>query len=472
MPRKIVIIRLRLDDEILPSNDLRSVAKHHGLLDLFGILQDPRIAAERAVKFESVKKLLSLEGKYPAPRSRPRHSLTLYWRIDVSATNDLPETWLGKLRAFVNEISAAYLVEVDDQVFVAPNANCSGEQDYLGAAPIGVDARWAWTRYHGKGEGVKLIDLEAGWILSHEDLDAPLLHYLDNATITSTEQDHGAAVMGIVGAMHNANDVNGIAPELASLDAVSHYRLADNTRDHYADAVGAAVMHLSRGDILLIEAVVYDNSEQYPIEKDVLNFDAIALAVDAGIVVIEAAGQYSATGGLEIDSSLVFGDSGATIVGACDAGVIGPSGDQGHKRWQYSNYGAKVDCYAWGQCIVTAGYGDRNGTNNKDDNSYTEIFDATSGATAIIAGVAALVQGWVKARCYQPLSSIQMRTILSDPDKGTIQKEIDTQKTDVIGVMPNLRAILGWQLWWQVVRWCFRGRMARMLKPLKFTDQD
>lgn len=43
-------------------------------------------------------------------------------------------------------------------------------QTDLGAAPAGIDARYAWTVAGGRGFGVKIIDCEWGWRFTHEDL--------------------------------------------------------------------------------------------------------------------------------------------------------------------------------------------------------------------------------------------------------------------------------------------------------------
>jgi hypothetical protein len=43
-------------------------------------------------------------------------------------------------------------------------------QGYLGPAPAGVDAWFAWSQPGGRGDGVRVIDIEGGWRFSHEDL--------------------------------------------------------------------------------------------------------------------------------------------------------------------------------------------------------------------------------------------------------------------------------------------------------------
>src|SRR3954468_19695543 len=43
-------------------------------------------------------------------------------------------------------------------------------QGYLDPAPLGIDARYAWTRPGGRGENVRICDIEYNWNLTHNDL--------------------------------------------------------------------------------------------------------------------------------------------------------------------------------------------------------------------------------------------------------------------------------------------------------------
>src|SRR5207248_4116678 len=106
-----------------------------------------------------------------------------------------------------------------------------------------------------------------------------------------------------------------------------------------------------------------------------------------------------------------FMDSGAILVGAAQSASP-------HDRASFSNYGSRVDCYGWGDSIVSAGYGDLAGTGNT---SYTSVFGGTSGASPIITGSALLVQGLYLTSSGTLLSPQQMRTILSNPTTGTAQ---------------------------------------------------
>jgi hypothetical protein len=106
---------------------------------------------------------------------------------------------------------------------------------------------------------------------------------------------------------------------------------------------------------------------------------------------------------------------------------------------EYTNYGSRIDCYAWGENIVTLSY---DGTDKFQ--SYTQGFGMTSGASAIIAGAALALQGIAAAKDYR-LSPSQMRSLLSDDgtlNSGGLGTPSVNPSVDKIGVMPNLQAII------------------------------
>jgi hypothetical protein len=439
-----IIICLIIEEgrDILDSDNLIRVADHHGLVELKEILEREKLPAMRVVSHVPVRQLLERERRAQKTKFPPLHSLTHFWRLDASSVDD-SGAFANQLGRLSSEISLSYVeARAGPTSIPAPPANYQSDQLYLDPAPVGVDAYWAWNQPNGKGEDVRVIDLESGWILTHTDLPKPQLLFNDNVTNQNEVRDHGAAVMGIIAAKDNGVGVTGIAPNLASLNAVSHYEQASDTDYHVSDAIAVAMNCLRAGDILLLEVARYpDNgSISYPTEYDAADHTAIRSAVAAGIVVIEAAGNSHRN--LNVDLPIAE-DSGAIMVGAGWSAVSGsPSG---HRREHDSNFGDRVDCYAWGDSIATAGYGDKAGLLG-GDTSYTGLFKRTS---------------WVKARCVNPLDSEHMRIVLSDPSTGTPQSSIATSSPDLIGVMPDLRKILGWRLWIRVVWWCLKRRIRR-----------
>jgi len=105
-----------------------------------------------------------------------------------------------------------------------------------------------------------------------------------------------------------------------------------------------------------------------------------------------------------------------------------------------SNFGSRIDCFAWGEGVTTCGDG-QNGIGNLD---YTDIFGGTSSASAIITGVVLVIQSLAKTRRGSPLSSTDMRSLLSNPAHGTrVYAPSNLVRYQVIeGYMPDLQKIL------------------------------
>jgi hypothetical protein len=83
-------------------------------------------------------------------------------------------------------------------------------QVYLDAPTLGVDAEYMWTIPGGAGSNVSIVDLEYSWNFSHEELgSATLLGPQPNDPLN--DDNHGTAVMGILGALRDGSGVTGIA---------------------------------------------------------------------------------------------------------------------------------------------------------------------------------------------------------------------------------------------------------------------
>src|SRR5438105_8542703 len=76
-------------------------------------------------------------------------------------------------------------------------------QGYLDAAPLGLDARYAWTLPGGRGENVRICDIEYSWNLTHNDLlDAASnlfvyvkgVYPLPDQALNEASWNHGTAV--------------------------------------------------------------------------------------------------------------------------------------------------------------------------------------------------------------------------------------------------------------------------------------
>jgi hypothetical protein len=320
---------------------------------------------------------------------------------------------------------------------------------YLQPAPLGVDALRAW-QLGADGAGVSIIDIETGFFFAHQDLPSNI-GFLggDNSDGGAW---HGTAVLGVMVAKDDAVGGVGLAPG-AKCDAMSWKSASGATEPpELAARIVEAALALSEGDIIVVEAQLFSFLEgsdnvAVPAETDVQVFHAIRHATRIGIVVIEAAGNGGRnldhfagppTGGNILDrASAQFRDSGAIMVGSATSAPP-------RTRLSSSNFGSRVDCYSWGEHILAPGEMPTTGfAPVVTPTSYWPLnpgFGHTSGATSIIGGVAALVQGLATSLPSGPglLRSKAMRALFADPQLGVSTIDV---ATGPIGRQPNLRKI-------------------------------
>jgi hypothetical protein len=389
----------------------------------------------RLVRSVPADKILDMEREAAHTKYSPLHSLTQYWRLDLRDRPREESTRLIEMLSSLPEVDSAWEEPLSTLPVVTPgdDPHNSG-QDYQDAAPIGIDARWMWTQPNGEAAGIGVVDVEGGWRVTHEDLAGKSPTLIHGAQFASWE-DHGTAVLGTIAAIDNTLGVVGSAPAVNSIRMSSIFDSSGT--QHVADALAAAVAAMSVGEILLIEL----QASFLPEETLDDRLDIIRLATARGIIVVEAAGNgntdldsWSTPGGLQrLDrASADFVDSGAIMVGASISTVP-------HDRWWASNFGSRIDCFAWGENVTSTGYGDLDNGGGNADRWYTDTFQGTSSASPIIVSAAALVQSSYQATTGTLLSPGQMRTLLANPATGTAQ---GATVAGAIGVMPDLAAIV------------------------------
>ncbi len=354
------------------------------------------------------------------------------------------------------------LNEMEPEVQAPPavTPNFTGRQGYLGPAPVGMDTAYAWSQPGGRGNGVTVIDCEWGWNFAHEDLQQNSLGMV--CGVSSTNTNHGTAVMGEINADVNTFGVTGISPN-AKFGASSFVTQSS------AAAINCAANNLSAGDIILLEIhrrgpngggggqQGFIGIEWWPDD-----FTAIRNAVNKGIIVVEAAGNgwenlddaaYD-TPGAGFPASwrnpfrLNNPQCGAVMVGAGDP----PSGTHGRftspwnqpyvdrARCGFSNWGARVDCQGWGWEVTTTGYGDLQG--GADINRwYTDTFSGTSSASPCVTGALACTQGALMAKNMPLLTSWRARSLLrstGSPQQAAPSRPVSQR----IGNRPNLAQLI------------------------------
>jgi hypothetical protein len=439
-PSGIVVVRLTAEASVGgqrgEADTLSAHAKSRGLSRLSRLLEaagSPK--SHRLVRSIPVEKLLHMEREAAQSPYPPLRSLTQYWRLDLREREPAEAARLLEAMCALPEVDAAWDEPLSTLPVVTPGDDpYNSGQGYQDAAPDGIDARWMWTQPNGEGAGIGIVDVEGGWQVTHEDLagkSPTLIHGVQYASWV----DHGTAVLGEILAIDNAAGVVGIAPAVGSVRMSSIY---DATlTQNVTDALAAAVAAMSVGEILLIEL----QTGFKPVEIFDDRLDVIRLATARGITVVEAAGNgntdldaWTTGGGLHrLDrTSPDFVDSGAIMVGASVSAVP-------HERWWASNFGSRIDCFAWGENVTTTGYGNLDNGGGNADRWYTNTFQGTSSASPIIVGAAALVQSSYRAMTGTLLSPGQLRALLSNPATGTAQ---GATVAGAIGVMPNLAAIV------------------------------
>lgn len=420
-------------------------------------------------------KKLALESS-----GRDASDLSLYYRADVPDDGQL-----DALAAALNDepiVAGAYVkppAELPDRDDYALNTQlpCPLEvplttpdfterQGYLGAAPGGVEARYAWELPGGRGANVRIVDIEGAWHFSHEDLRQNQGGVVGGATLPDRHwRNHGTAVLGAFSGDGNSVGITGICPD-ANIRAVSIF--GDGMGS--AAAIRKAASMLSPGDIILIELhragpsqvpPPVGQSGYIPVEWWADDFAAIREATGNGILVVEAAGN----GGENLDAAIYDSplpgfpptwsnpfkrgrdpsapDSGAILVGA-GAPPPGTHGRNVHgpdrSRLEFSNYGSCVDAQGWGREVTSTGYGDLQG-GSCEDYWYTDQFSGTSSAAPIVVGVLACLQGILRERGAPLLTPATARKLLRSC--GSLQRDAPGRPaTQRIGTRPNLRELL------------------------------
>jgi hypothetical protein len=455
------------------------IAQFPTLADLGLLLaQIPGQQSSAAIGDFTILEVQRLEDRARHSPFFPVHSLIGYFMLDLRSTPPSLDVnqLLIRLEA-TSGIDRAYReLELRDAGGwpVYPNDRYVSNQGYLRGGTSGPYAHTGINVYTaavwGKvdGTGIGFVDLETEWNFGHEDIPQavhPLYNQNRYNPSVYNYGDHGTAVLGVVMGMDNTKGVLGIAPGATFLGAVSRTKSASDEWD----VVGAVLAALQTsgmqiGDVLLIEVETIDGRplQGYPIEVLDHWFDAIRLAVGNGMVVIEAAGNGTIDNdgndvarnldrlsdewpGAPVDRSLnrqdpKFLDSGAIMVSAC-ASEVAPASK--HRRLPFATYGSRIDCYAWGENVCTSGYGYLAGDPSDDDTWYTDSFDGTSAASAIIAGAAILVQEMAIQVGGTRLAPTQIRALFSDPSLGTKVVAATGSPPPEIGVMPDLELIAG-----------------------------
>lgn len=401
--------------------------------------------------------------------------LNTYYAVDfpLSATD---AQVLGLLATFRADPSVEFAYEEPGPI--APGStdippttpDLTSGQFYLKPAsnnPPGIDAEFAWQRVGGNGANVRVIDVEYDWQVDHEDLPTSINTLLAGERFNGFGNDHGTAVVGILGGLQNAYGITGIVHGADHRVSGMFFGGGYNS----ANSIIQTSNNASSGDVILLEMQTGVPSSAalppcpagcscpgigaryVPMEYYRANYDAIATATANGRIIVLTAGNGfndldwftpANTGGTlpgyplgnPFNRSLY--DSGAIYVGAGFSGM--GSFTPPRSPHCYSNHGTRIDVQGIGDNVVGTGYGNHPSFNaaasgNDPRQYYTHSFSGTSSSGPIVAGAAAALQGIAKAKGYM-YTPARMRDLLRDTG-------IAQNGTRLIGPRPNLESAVG-----------------------------
>jgi hypothetical protein len=314
--------------------------------------------------------------------------------------------------------------------FPPTTPDLSAQQKYWGPNP-GIDIAYAWS-LGLRGEGLAVADLEHSWGRLdhaaknvHEDLHNQLIAY-GRPWRTDEYEDHGTAVMGLLLAAENGYGINGAVPK-----ARGHvYSIVHGD----AAALQGAITNSKKGDIILLEMQRGPGSgggSPPGVIKSL--WDLIKKASDAGIVVVETAGN----GATDLDNSTdatitgyrARGDAGSIVLGA-------GSPDTRHDRLSFSTFGkCCVHVQGWGSGVFTLGYGAYQRYGGDKNQEYMSGFSGTSSAGPVVTAAVALIQSYAKEKMNTLLTGKQIRELL-------VSTGIPQGSGGHIGPLPNLKAAI------------------------------
>jgi len=305
-----------------------------------------------------------------------------------------------------------------------PTPDLTVFQTYFDSDP-GMDVDYAWSVGYD-GFGVRLSDCEYGWVYTHEDLMDKNLNPEPGQTphpdVESNNWDeHGTAVMGQLCAVVNGYGVSGMVPN-AAIYTYPEWTVEGGYRR--VTCITNALADSAAGDVVLLEM----QNGLAPAETDPNVHSAVSTGVNAGVVVVAAAGN----GGHDLDEVAYqtyrsWGDSGAIIVG-------GGTSDANHDHHPNSTYGSRVNMQGWYVDVFTLGYGQYAEYGGDKNQRYIATFSGTSAASPFVAAACVIIQD--KAQDYgRRLTPWEMRQIL-------VKTGIPQGSGGHVGPFPDLRAAL------------------------------
>lgn len=428
----------------IQNNRLISKNKQNGALGAINeiLAEDTGLRVTGALDDEDLEQLRNRTEQIEKLSGEKLADLSKYISVEVSdrekAEKILRRVW--KEKGLVKVWAKVELIPTSVEV-AARGQDFTPLQGYLdGPVPgtYGMNIREFWNRYENKGENGAYVMMEHGWNSDHEDAQIPWgIGFVGS---------HGTAMLGIVGGRHGNGGFDGIAPEARSMPNIEW---GDPGIFPLGTVINFASAHCGPASNWADCMNGISQFGDIPMEASRFWFNVYKRATAAGYMIIQSAGN----GYTDLDDRRNLfedspdwsrdengnyrEDSGGIVVAASTAGTL--------DKTPWSVCGGRVDLFAWGTDVVTASYPDGDnldwrgdGYQNDADRPneyYTNHFAGTSPASAIIAGVATLLQSHAKSRmgAHKFLTSKKIRELLV---RSGIPAENDGGCP--IGVLPNM----------------------------------
>ena len=199
--------------------------------------------------------------------------------------------WLGGQVARVPDASLEWLASQPEIAGLSLDRAVSGT---LQDAAVTIGARWIADRLGFDGKGVGVATIDSGVAAWHDDLDGRIAHFADfvgGQTEAYDDYGHGTHVAGIIAG--SGRDSDGLRRGIAPGAHLVVLKALDLSGNGYASnviaAIDYAIAHRAAYNIrvinLSVAAGVYESYLKDPLTL------AAKRAVDAGIVVVAAAGN-------------------------------------------------------------------------------------------------------------------------------------------------------------------------------------